>query len=439
MDFENEESDDKKYSEGDIIEEKDVDVNGEPVINIFELVYDYNNDCLVKTFIETKKNSKKKTKGVGDWQNFGFNKKYKGDFDIEKAIMLLYTSDENGNADEKSQKEAISYAVYFARKNVDAAKNFIVCNCINDNSGLVSDDVKDFAFSGFYLFFRNYLRNAVEHHYNKLTKSANLEKRKDAIQHLWNYVLETIKDFDPNIAKLNTFYSFVILEGEIQQFDINQTGQKISRPTYNFFSKVSTVMSEIEARKETPSLDYVTLCFNEKYNSDKKPEAIKNAMEWVISQNSLISIDSEEGENELKSQSQHVFANPEKEFIKKEKSVKISNVIKLLTPLQQQILLLKYGMAIDNMGNLYDTGECFSNNEISRELNVSEAIILSEYKIIENVFRNSYFHEERVDKFLSGRTPIFTEEENEFDLKEFLSGVDDITFEDVTGKFTRPS
>lgn len=428
-----EEFDENKYSEGDIITEKEI-IDGETVIKTYELVYDYENDCLVK---EPVKKDKKKEKPKDDWKSFGFNKKYEGTFSLEKAYALYFDFDDENNLKETSQREAICYATYFAKNNDNDAKNFIICDVINKESTWASRDIGNYAFESFYLFFRNYVRKITESHYNALPMKTPYDRIKDGENHLWLHIYQTLRDFDPSIAKINTFYSFKRLNDELQNFDILQTGQQISKPTYISFSKVATVIKEIENNKRVATIDAVTMLYNEKYNDTKKPEAIKNAMDYLTMQNTMINIDSEEGTSVLETHSQGLFEEPEKAYIKKEKDVSISSIINSLTKLQRDILLSKYGMGISADGRIYDMGIALNTKQLAQRFNVSEEVIEREYKIAQNVFRNAYPKESGVDKHLIGRAPIFTDMANDFDLEEFLSMVDDIEFEDIDGEFTK--
>lgn len=149
LDEENEEEfDEEKYSEGDIITEKEV-VDGEIVTKTYELVYDYENDCLKKELINKEK-AKRESKN--DWKKYGLDKKYEGEFSLEKAYTLYFDMDDNGNLKESSQKEAICYATYFARNGNDDAKNFIICDVINREETAASMTIRELAFNAFYLF-----------------------------------------------------------------------------------------------------------------------------------------------------------------------------------------------------------------------------------------------------------------------------------------------
>lgn len=434
LDEENEEEfDEEKYSEGDIITEKEV-VDGEIITKTYELVYDYENDCLRKELINKEK-AKRETKN--DWKKYGLDKKYEGEFSLEKAYTLYFDMDDNGNLKESSQKEAICYAAYFARCGNDDAKNFIICDVINKEETAASIAIREFACNAFYLFFRNYVRQVTEKHYNVLPRKVSYDRVVEGENYLWLYIIETLSKFNPSISKINTYYSFNALNNELQNFDISFTGQAVSKPTWIFFSKVGTVINDIENNKQVPTIDAVTMLYNEKFNDTKKPEAIKNAIDFLSMQNTMVKADSEEGVGLMNAQAQSAFAEPEKAYIKKEKDVVISTIINSLTDLQKNILSFKFGMGITDDGSIYDTGIVLTTKDLSRKLGVSEEKIEQEYKIAENVFRNTYPKEGKIDKHLSGRTPIFTDMTDNFDLKAFLSMTDEIEFEDIDGGFTK--
>ena len=116
----------------------------------FEVVFDENIGDLIWKPVE-KKNV---YYNEGDWKENFLDKEYEGEFDINKAFSLLVEENEN------SQKEAIRYATYFAKKNNSEAKNFIICDICNKQD-MFSKEVVNYAFTAFNLFFRNWLRNDV--------------------------------------------------------------------------------------------------------------------------------------------------------------------------------------------------------------------------------------------------------------------------------------
>ena len=168
--------------------------------------------------------------------------------------------------------------------------------------------------------------------------------------------------------------------------------------------------------------------------------AIKNSIERYLTEKSIISLDSEEGAESSKGKSQDVFAEPESAYVKKEERESFARVYNtMLTKEQQDVFTMKFGIIVSG-NNLLDIGsnKICSNDRICERLNITESELERINAEIINIFENNIPREERVNKLLTGRDPIYTKDDDDFDLSQLLfDSIEDISFEDPDGKFTR--
>ncbi len=120
-DIENECEDDDEF--------EDEDDDDMPASTLKEAVANKKEDEKFETFSHTKE----------DWINAGLGKEYPGQKYENEHALALFSSD-----DERFQREAIRYASYFAYKNNNDAKNFIV-HVIQSPSLCASHEILDLA------------------------------------------------------------------------------------------------------------------------------------------------------------------------------------------------------------------------------------------------------------------------------------------------------
>ena len=102
---------------------------------------------------------------MNDWDRYGLNQTYEDkEFDETKALTLLYKEDP------KSKREAIKYVTYFAKRNCNEAKMFLVTFIQDVNKELYGPEYKDvfeLAKNALWLTMRNYVRIVCENYYKK--------------------------------------------------------------------------------------------------------------------------------------------------------------------------------------------------------------------------------------------------------------------------------
>lgn len=191
-------------------------------------------------------------------------------FDYEQAVFLY----EHGDLSDKLSviKEAVPYTkTNKAETNSKEAKIFIAERLrdlrISGEEGALSDAL----FSAFYGFMNGYVRDRVNKYYKKNLpglQGAVLEERKEnAMQEVWAFILSTIDKYDPDIMFKNgsenpvrvcvtTYYKDYILNGAIQDAEASEKNGVKNRANLNLDAVVKVAKETLATELKREPFHY---------------------------------------------------------------------------------------------------------------------------------------------------------------------------------------
>lgn len=337
-----------------------------------------------------------------DWELFGLNKKYKDKtFDIDKANRFL-------NDD---PIESIRYAAYFAKRNNNDAKNFIIDIVQKSNAGIYPSEpgtIGDIAKTAFWLFFRNYVRTEIEKYYNKqgLTNTERMARTEDALQQCFTYVFENIDKYDPSIARINTFFSSMVMRGPIFEWESLRKGRN-SKQTLRTDKMTVNAIKQCEDMGIKPNSAIIASITGKSFNE------IQTARIRIKAENTMSTFDAPDLGNSGGTIVQTAFETPENKLIEEERTKELINKLDALTDEEKTLFLMTQG--INCTGSEFYETDAMSPIDIEEQLGIDRGVVQQIVNRAIKKLKKSYnVKEKRGDALLSGRGLSFDEDDDDF-------------------------
>lgn len=352
-----------------------------------------------------------------DWINNGFGKKYDGEFDRKKAVVLFNTMEPNL---EKNQMEAIRYATFFARHGINDAKNYIV-SIIQHPEACASTEVHKYAQTSFFLFFRNYVRKSVEAFYEKqlLSGSDKVERYKDAQMECFTALLNNINGFDNEKGQLTTYFKNHIL-GALNTYEANRKGRK-SKGTLSVDATVERCRQSLLRRGVQPNARLIAL------ETGLSVNQVLVSLKRLEGENTSISADSEGGKYAAGKAEQSLFESPEKAYIANEQKSQINEMLEILTDTERAVLLAMTGL--EQIGNTFIESEHDDDDsllKISKVLGIQSNDVKRIYNDAVQKLRAANGIENSRDRLLSGRSMTFSKDKRDDIVDEYINDFSEI-------------
>ena len=376
---------------------------------------------------------KKSESEKNDWEKYGLDKTYPNEeFDIQKAAELYWTMDEEGELDIKSQLESIRYCAYFAKRNVNEAKNFIICNIIQNKESCADDSVYQLASASFVLFFRNYLRKIVDEYINtgahshnnqNLTPSQFNDIKRDYLQVLWEHVFSKLDSYDIEKAdKLNTFFKVNYLKGVLADYEARITNKKYKANQY-LDRDVVRVRKLCFERGIQPTAFLISQMLGKTVTID----AIEDSLRRIEIENTAVSLDEENTRIAVTdSKEQETFIKPEDYVLQQEKNAELIEAIETIDEERRKIFFAVIGVAFVD-GKFINIPQK-KESEVAKEFNLTSdqvrAVCNSVTKDILNLPINAG---KKKDEILSGRGLFYTADDDEELLSSLIDDIDDFS------------
>jgi len=365
--------------------------------------------------VPKKKPQKKRAKeeeALNDWMRYGLDKTYEDkEFDQNKALTLLYKDDA------KSKREAIRYATYFAKRNCNDAKLFLITFIQDMNKELYGPEYKDafeLAKNALWLTIRNYVRTVCENYYKKqpISDSERYNRVVEALNQCAAYIWENIDRYDPSTGyQLTTFFNAKILSGSVFEFEAKRTGEP-NKQDMRTNKLVINALSECEKRGIVPTTALIA------HMTNKSVKEVSEALARVYAKNTMTTIDSPDFNNSGGMIAQTSFAMPESNLLDQEKRSDMMQHLGNLTDEERTLLCLNLGLECD--GNQFIETRPMKAYEIEEMTGIDRIKIQQIISGALQKLKKSYnVREKRGDKLLSGRGLVF-EQEDEDDLEDIL-------------------
>lgn len=355
-----------------------------------------------------------------DWERYGLNKTYSdAQFDINKANSLLYTfkTDVDSSSsdfdvfDSKSQIEAIRYATYFAKRNDNDAKNFIIDVIQKADKGQFESDpgsVGDVAKYAFWLIFRNYVRVEIKKFYlhQGITEYERSKRMGDALQHCFAYIFEHIDDFNPSIAKINTFFSSIVIRGVVLDWEALRKGRP-SKQTMRTDKLTANAIEECKEQGINPSTAVIASLINKSYNEVQTSRARMRA------ENTMSTYDVPNLNNKGGYATSETFTPPEQKMLEKENTKELIDNLSTLTDQERELLFMHLGITC-NGKELYDA-QPLDSTAIEKLTGIDKDTIQRTINMAMKKLKKKYHVKaKRGNDLLSGRGLVFEQKEDNF-------------------------
>ena len=355
-------------------------------------------------------------KQTDDWVMFGLNKEYPGKFDESYALGLMYQKDASGNIDAKSQEEAVRYANYFAKKNNNDAKNFIIDivqrSKINDPT--LVGDTGAIACTSFYLFFRNYIRTEADKYYKRqpISDSERASRMADAIQTAFAMIYENIDKYDPTIAKINTFFGKKQILGAFYEFESKRKGYKSKQSM-----RISQTIIKEANRLESEGIEKNAAIIS--HLTKQSVNQVNNALQRAKIEQNTGTLNTPDLNNSGGYVSQKVYETPEQKLQKEEQTRELIEHLSVLDERELFVYLAYTGVVCT--GNRFYEEKPMSYSEIEAKygINKDDAKMLYNTAVVK--LRGSYNKKaHKKEKVISGNCPMFLSGEKDSDLDDII-------------------
>ena len=357
-----------------------------------------------------------------EWERYSLNKTYPDKtFDRNKAEQLLYAANENGEDDEESQKEAIRYATYFAKKNNTDAKLFVISIIQQADQGfynLEPGHVGDMAKYAFYMFFRNYVRVQVEKFYSKqnISDLERVSRTEDAIQECFLYIFANIDKFDVSMGYApNTFFNQKVIRGAISDWEAARKGRSSKQSMRTDKMTVNAIKACEDLGIENPSSALIASMIGKNYKE------VQMARTRIYAENTMGTFDTPDINNKGGTIVQEVFKVPEASVLSDERTQELIDALSILTDEEQTFLFMNKGIRCDGTSFIEtDPLKCY---EIAEQTGVDrEKVQQAINSAIKKLKKKNHVKEKRGDALLSGRGLSFDNDEED----DFLDNIVDV-------------
>ena len=353
-----------------------------------------------------------------DWHLYGLDKQFPDkEFDEDKVNQMFFTFDgESDKFDEKMQMEALRYAAFFARKGNNDAKNFIISIVIQSKYlKSMSHDVKDMAGTAFWLFFRNYLRTEVEKYYNlqPISAAERYSRIEGALQHCNKYVFENIDNFDPTIAKINTYYNSQIIRGVILDFEALRKGRS-SKQTMRIDKLVANSKKKFEENGIEPTVAIIAADIGKGYGE------VETSLARITAENTMVTYDVDGLNNNGGSIAQSTFSSPEDKILAAERIKDlIKHINETLNDTERDFFLWHQGVFYT--GDTLIPIEPKKFYEIGYESGVDTELVKQVVNTAIRKLKKSYgVNDDSDDSFLSSVDTLFDDDDDGNDLDDII-------------------
>jgi DNA-directed RNA polymerase specialized sigma subunit len=279
-------------------------------------------------------------------------------FSLTKARELEQT---------KGVKAAIRYAAPFTTTNKNAgnrlAKNYVI-SIIQNRDGNYTKDESDSAWSVFVRFFDHYLSSVIDRYYTNVAvePAILLEKKEEAKQSLWVYVVEQINKFDPYKGQITTFFRDSYLMGKISDTEAKARSNVRTRRNLETDKFIENARKDLVAQLGTePTLAQILEEVKKRMKGKKKSFGISQiqiSLERVDQTNNMKSLDfvnktmdDDVSDDELGDKMEsRAFLTPEESAIQNERAENLYKALHTLSYIERSVLLFKNGMEfVDGM------------------------------------------------------------------------------------------
>ncbi len=392
-------------NEGNCLVDKDDDIDDE-----YE---DHYNDELLEDEAEDETENETETiengDDLSDWSIDGLDKTYDDkDFDLGKAQIMLYSLNDKGEVDIKTQREAVRYANFFAKKGSDEAKNFIVSVIQKKKENWIAPETVSIACNSFVLFFRNYVRREIEKHYIRQPISATerFMRVQESVQECFAYIMEHIDRFDPSKGKITTLFNGRILRGITMEYEAKRKGRG-SKQTMKIDKIVANAQKDLATAGITPTVRQIAM------HTGKNVDVIINSKIRMAAENTMKTIDDPDFNNTGGKTAQSQFVQPERSVINKEETSNLVASIEKLPDIEKTVFLLMEGFQLED-GDLVET-DVKNAPDVAESLNIKPNEVRHHYNMAQRKLKNMITNrkEKPHDKLLSGRFMTFNTEEKD--------------------------
>lgn len=367
--------------------------------------------------INTEENLKEPKKT--DWSRYGLDKKYSDKkFDINKANQLFYTFKEDSDYefDTKSQIESIRYATYYAARNDNDAKNFVISIIQNKN---IDAEVGNVAKYAFWLFFRNYVRVEITKFYNKQTINdyEKMLRITDALQQCFLYIFEHIDGYNPSIARINTYFNNQVIRGAVLEWEALRRGRS-SKQTMRIDKLITKAQRECKEMGIEPTNAILANMSGRSFNE------VQTALARINAENTLSTYDTPDVNNKG-SFSSETFMSPENKVLEAENTKELIQKLNTLKKEDREILLMSLGLII--IDDTLESVQPLSNKDIATKTGLSNEKIQQIINMSIRALRKAYNVKlTRSDNLISGKGLFFEPDAGNSDNSDALNDIIDI-------------
>lgn len=354
-----------------------------------------------------------------DWSRYGLDKKY-GDkkFDINKANQLFYTFKENSDyeLDTESQIESIRYATYYAARNDNDAKNFVISIIQNKN---VDAEVENVAKYAFWLFFRNYVRVEITKFYNKQTINdyEKMLRITDALQQCFLYIFEHIDGYNPSIAKINTYFNNQVIRGAVLEWEALRKGRS-SKQTMRIDKLIAKAQRECKEMGIEPTNAILANMSGRSFNE------VQTALARMNAENTLSTYDTPDVNNKGGASSE-TFMSPENKILEAENTKELIQKLNILKKEDREVLLMSLGLIV--IDDTLESVQPLSNKDIATKMGLSSERIQQIINTSIRTLQKSYnVKSRRGDNLISGKGLFFESDADDFGDSDSLNDIVDI-------------
>lgn len=360
-------------------------------------------------------------------------KEYDGTFDIDKAWSLLQPETCEKEMRVKSQIESVKYALSFARKGNNEAKNFII-TIINNPE--LSDDkiVVKKAQDAFYLFITAYVRSQLQEYYKMRhivfdSEEKRIEALEEASQESWIEIMRQLPKYDPSKGAITTFIKMAIFEG-FNQYE-SKRNEKPSKQKMSNDVKIAQAIQALRSKGIPVNPRTVEIEVEQMYPGLVRKIKIPQVLESIArteAQMTSFSMDESEDyddrtniKNKMK---QRLFMLPEEAVERAEQTEKLLNAIEQLDHTEQQIFMESLGYETDS--SQICMTERKSDEQLAREYDMTASDIFR-IKTRARIAIRKELNPEKDALILKGRDLKFMDEMKE---DTFIDSIIAITEED---------
>ena len=350
---------------------------------------------------------------MNDWDRYGLNQTYEDkEFDETKALTLLYKEDP------KSKREAIKYVTYFAKRNCNEAKMFLVTFIQDVNKELYGPEYKDvfeLAKNALWLTMRNYVRIVCENYYKKqsISDAERYERVVEALNQCAVYIFENIDRYDPSTGyQLTTFFNAKVLTGAIFEFESDRTGES-SKQDMRTNKLVVNAMKDCEDRGIAPTTALIAQM------TGKSVREVTEALARVHAKNTMTTIDVPDFNNKGGLTAQTSFEMPEASLLDQERRNDMMQHLGELNDEERTLLCLNLGFECD--GNQLIEKTPLKAYEIEQMTGIDRIKVQQIIAGALQKLKKSYnVREKRGDALLSGRGLVFEQDDTD-DLDDIIA------------------